>query len=718
MARLGSNSMCRAVVACIVGLSCTIGRAQTEATQLAPVLVTGRAPVTVGAAGWGETPLSRLPLQASVFSAEQIKDSGAQRLSDLIGFDPALSDAYNAEGYWDFLTVRGFVLDNRYNYRRDGLPINAETSIPLDNKARIEVLKGLSGMQAGTSTPGGLVNFVVKRPVDASLNSAALEWRERGTVTGAIDLSRRFGDADAFGVRLNVGAAKLDPPQRSAQGERHVVALATEWRLDAATRVELEGETSRRSQPSVPGFSMLGNTVPDARSVDPRINLNNQAWTKPVVLEGDTASLRVTHRFDADWTFAIHGITQRLRSDDRIAFPFGVFDPVAFTCNPCDRFAADGTFTLWEFASDNERRRTDALDASISGRFATGPVRHQAQAGVLRSLYRARFGKQLFDIAGTGNITGTAQTAPSAGFLDDNTNRDEQSSELHLRDALSLDDAATLWLALRRTELHRSSARTDGSRAIDYAQALTAPFVATSWQLTADHMLYASWGQGVESEVVSNLPLYTNRGEVLSALKSRQFEAGVKGASERFEWGVAGFDIVRPAFSDIGSCDVNDTCTRTLDGNVRHRGIELTATGRLNAWTLRGGTQWLHARREGSQQPALNGLAPTNVPALTVKAQLGYAVAAWPGLSLMTSAVRESSRKVSPDNSAATPGYTRIDAALRYETRVESSVLTWRAGVDNLTDARAWKESPYQFSHAYLFPLATRTWRLSVQVDL
>ena len=34
-------------------------------------------------------------------------------------------------------------------FTRDGLPINAETSVPLDNKQRIEVLKGVTGMQAG-----------------------------------------------------------------------------------------------------------------------------------------------------------------------------------------------------------------------------------------------------------------------------------------------------------------------------------------------------------------------------------------------------------------------------------------------------------------------------------------------------------------------------------------------------------------------------------------
>ncbi|MFZ2649456.1 MAG: TonB-dependent siderophore receptor [Burkholderiaceae bacterium] len=688
--------------------------------MLAPVSVTGRAPVAADVAGWGETPLSRMPLQAAVISAGQMKDAGAQRLADLIGFDAALADAYNAEGYWDFLTVRGFVLDNRFNFRRDGLPINAETAIALDNKARVEVLKGSSGMQAGTSAPGGMVNYIVKRPTDAPLSSAALEWRERDSVTGTVDLSRRFGDVDSFGLRLNAAAATLAPRVRSAHGERQLLALAGDWRLNAATRIELEGETSRRSQPSVPGFSMQGNSVPDARGIDPRINLNNQAWTRPVVLEGNTASLRITHRLDPDWSVAAHAATQRLRSDDRVAFPFGCFDPNPLpdgTYYP-DRYCPNGDFDLYEFHSDNERRRTDALDVSVAGKFLTGGLRHRVQAGWLRSIYRARFGQQIFDIAGTGNISGTLQTPPSAGLSDENTNRDERSSELHLRDALSIDDKATVWLGLRRTNLQRSSVRTDASRPTEYAQTLTTPFVAASTQLTPDHMLYLSWGRGVESEVTPNLPLYSNRGEALPALKSRQIEAGVKRSSEHFDWNLAGFDILRPTFSDVGSCGLDATCTRIVDGNVRHRGVELTGAAHLGEWTLRGGLQGLRARREGSQQAGLNGLEPTNVAALTAKGQAAYDVAALPGLNVQLSAMRESRRQVLPDNSASIPGYTRLDAAMRYDTRVGAAAWTWRAGVDNLTDARAWKESPYQFTHVYLFPLAPRTWRLSVQAEL
>ena len=98
-----------------------------SAETLAPVRITGRAPADASVAGWGDVPLSQAPLQATTIDAAQIRESGARRLSDLSRFDASVSDAYDTEGYIDYFTVRGFVIDNRFNYRRDGLPINAET---------------------------------------------------------------------------------------------------------------------------------------------------------------------------------------------------------------------------------------------------------------------------------------------------------------------------------------------------------------------------------------------------------------------------------------------------------------------------------------------------------------------------------------------------------------------------------------------------------------
>ena len=272
-----------------------------------------------GVTGFGNLPLASVPMQVGVTTAEQMKDLGIRRLSDIATIDAAVGDGYNADGYYDFLSVRGFVLDNRFNYRRDGLPISAETSIPLDNKSRIEVLKGTSGMLAGIGSPGGMVNLVVKRPTDAPIREGFVGWQQDGSVLGATDLGDRFGEQRQFGLRLNAAYEHIDPQTYVAEGNRYLLALAGDWRVSADTLLEAEIENSRRSQPSVPGFSVLGSVVPEPGN--PRINLNNQPWSRPSVFNATTGSLRWRQRLDAQWSLVAQAATQQLKTDDNTRLP-------------------------------------------------------------------------------------------------------------------------------------------------------------------------------------------------------------------------------------------------------------------------------------------------------------------------------------------------------------------------------------------------------------
>ena len=65
-----------------------------------------------------------------------------------------------------------------------------------------------------------------------------------------------------------------------------------------------------------------------------------------------------------------------------------------------------------------------------------------------------------------------------------------------------------------------------------------------------------------------------------------------------------------------------------------------------------------------------------------------------------------------------TPGWTRIDVDARYTQRLGTNTIVWRAGIDNLANARAWKEAPFQYGHTYLYPLAPRGAHLSAQLSL
>ena len=708
--------------------SLAVPTAVLSQTTLAPVTITGKSPVPANVAGWGDVTLDKAPVAATSVDAAQIRDSGARRLSDLTRFDPSVTTAYDTEGYVDYFTIRGFVVDNRFNYRRDGLPINAETSIPLENKARVDILKGTSGIQAGTSAPGGLVDLVVKRPLDAPLRSAFIDWRQRGSVAGSVDISQRFGAGDAFGVRLDAGAERIDPIVRNARGDRNVLALAGDWRVSTHTLVEAELETSHRSQPSVPGFSLLGDSVPTVP--DPKLNLNNQPWSLPVVFDATTASLRVTQRLGESWRVVVHGLVQRLRTDDRIAFPFGCTDP-----NPppdgtyyADRYCPNGTFDLYDFRSENERRHSSTLDVSLHGSATTGSLTHALGLGVQRTVVRNTFQDQIFNFAGTGNVEGTLVTPPATTPLAPQTNRGERSSELSLHDAIAFGHGTTAWLGARHTQLARSTSPTSGTDLpTSFSQSFTTPFAALSHASAPGQVVYASWGKGVESDVASNKPLdsnapgvprYTNAGQALPSAQSRQIEVGIKGGAGRAEWTAAAFDIRHPLYGDIGACGPAQ-CTRGLVGNERHKGVEGSLAWRDGAWGMRAGAQWLRARVETPDDTTTDGKRPANVPALTARVQADYQLPAINGLRLLAAGTYESAREVLPDNSAQIPSVTKFDLGARYEVKSNTGT-TWtlRAGIDNVFDRRAWRESPYQFSHAYLFPLEPRTLRVSLKVDL
>jgi iron complex outermembrane receptor protein len=204
----------------------------------------------------------------------------------------------------------------------------------------------------------------------------------------------------------------------------------------------------------------------------------------------------------------------------------------------------------------------------------------------------------------------------------------------------------------------------------------------------------------------------------LPALKSEQTEVGFKQSGARVDWRAAAFDMRRPRWSDFGACNVSSSCTRREDGADRHRGVELEAEWRGAVWSVRGSAMALQARREGSEDVSLNGLRPVNVPATSLKLQGVYNVRAVPGLALLGFVIHEGERMVLPSNQLATPGWTRLDLGARWTQKTQGRTLVWRASLDNVTDARAWKEAPLQFDHLYLYPLAPRTARLSVTATL
>lgn len=660
-------------------------------------------------AGLGDLPAWQTPVQALSLKSETLANAQVQRLADVIKLDASTSDAYNTAGYWDSFTLRGFVLDNASNFRREGLPINAETRIALDNKASVELLKGTSGLQAGISAPGGLVHLLVKRP-EGRIRQAELAYTGGNSVKAAVDLSDRFGASQSLGLRINAASERLDPGTQATDGQRHLLALATDWRIAPGSTLEAEFEHSRHRQPSMPGFSATGNSLPSAHAIDPDTNLNQQPWSQPVDMRGNTGTLRWRQTWSPAWASTVTYGEQHLRTDDRAAFPFGCS---AETDYLADRFCSDGSFDVYDFRSDGEKRITRALNAQLTGQVTLGRTRHDLTVGVLRAIHHTDLSTQAFNPVGAGNIaTPTLEVGPNADLTYPVADRHERSTEWLLQDAITLDEQWRMWAGVRHTTLARRSLPTDGSPSTKRRESITTPWVSVGYTVEPRTQMYISWGEGAEVKTAPQFNL-DNPLEIMPAAKSRQLEIGVKGQSEGQQWGFNWFRIQHPDFEIVDAI-------YQRDGGSVHRGLEGYWQAQYGQLGVNASAMILDAEREGSAVVA-DGRTPVNVPNLSLKLSTSYKVSqevtGTLPFVLQADLVHEGRRWVDKNNTLRLPAWTRVDVGVRAMQQLQGVALTWRLGVSNLFDKRAWREAPNNFGHIWLFPMEARKLTASAQID-
>ena len=678
------------------------------------ITITDKLPARVS--GFGDVPANELPFSTTTINRATLEDIGAKRVSDALQLDASVSDSYNSPAYWDILSVRGFILDNRYNYRREGLPISAETMIPMDNKERIELLKGTSGIQAGTSSPGGLVNYVVKRaPTNAEqkIRNVSFSYGQGKNSLAAVDLGGRFGDAAEFGYRFNVAHEELNSYIRETKGQRDLVALAMDWRLKPGTVIDFEFEQSRREQIGVNGYSLLGGVLP--APVDPRVNLTRQPWSLPGVFNATTGSVRLRQELDAGWRWTTQYGAQRLKTDDRLVFGFG-----CGASNNFSRFCADGSFDLYDFRSNNERRLSDALESEIAGQFHIGGMKHNLTASILRQrqLDRLPPNQSYAGMANPGSVFTPFNSPPNPDFSTVNSNRSEYATELSVKDQIEISSKTSVWLGLRHVMFNRSSERNDvaNPNMMRFVGHMNVPWVGVSTKLS-NAMMYASHGHGVENFVVPNntAVYWGNAGQQLGVGRSRQSEVGLRNLTNQtpVQWQASLFQIQRPlAYDDLNG-------NRLLDGNQTHQGIELRANPTPQQWKFGANTQWLQASiSDVMRNPALVGTTPLNVPKFILRGMTEYRYSSVPGLRTGLRVSHEGQRHVTEDGAVQLPAWTTLAAAAHYDTKVNNVASTWTLGIDNLADKRYWRESPKQFGHYYLYPGAPRTFRAAVQFRL
>ncbi len=689
--------------------------AVTVTGKAAPVLDVDRA--DVGGLG---LPLAKTPQSVTVLGADLLAATASSSLSQAIKLDASLADSYNTTGFIEGLSVRGFLLDQGNNFMRNGLPVSNYAPIAMENKERIEVLKGVAGLQSGVSAPGGLVNFVTKTPQRDAFTTASIAADGNGGSKVHLDSNTAWG---AVGVRVNLAAEDLRTQFDRADGKREFTSVALSTLAAPGTKISADLEYHHKRQPSVPGLGLLdanGDGVGDTLPVSQysRLNLNNQSWSLPFESTSTNAQLAVDHLINADWQAHLGLGTQRTVLHDRLAFPDGCSNATNYVY---PGLCANGDVDIYDYRSENEERSTWAWEARLQGKLAALGVQHRARLSLSgRNAKTALNPTQAYNYVGSTNID-RPMTLPGDGTaLDLNTNSRERAVDASASVVSDLSSSVQSFVGFRTSQLNRSSERSDGSRAIAIDQTVTTPWAGLSWSPTASTMLYASWGQGAELEAVPNRPTrFVNAGQVLPALKSEQTELGLKWQpNARVLVSAAVFNIDKPYADDQATA--SGVPLRVAGGKTaRHRGLELAAVGQMDTQlSLQASLTVIDARYTAAVNPALVGQWVTNVPKTKASLFAGYKITALPGLSVNGLLTADSGKTVTADGAVALPSAWQLDAGLRYQNRLVGKITQWNLHVENLTDRSYWREAPTQYwGGTYLFPSTPRTVRARVTIE-
>jgi iron complex outermembrane receptor protein len=705
-------------------------RAQTQEQSgqpIAEVVVTGaRAPGLERAAvgGFADTAIVDTPASITAIGRTQMQDLSIRSTTEAVRYDASVSDAYNAVGYAEQFAIRGFALDNNYSYRKDGFAIPGDTQIPLENKERIEILKGLAGLTAGVATPGGIVNYVTKRPTNTPLRSATVEVSERGTLYGTVDLGGRFEDR-RFGYRINAAAADLHSYVRGANGERQFVSGAFDWQISPDARLELDLDWQHKAQLTAPGYQMIRNEVLPS-GVSAKLLMNDQPWARPVDTRDTNLGLRFEYRLPEGWNATVAANKHWFKRDDYTAFPYGC-------SNEGDGYypgyCSNGDYDVYDYQSVGERKAPWGVQAMLQGRFATGALRHQLTVGASYSERHDSFGDYVYDYVGYSNIwhpLDTPHVGPDRVTGPVFERRSDQESALFAQDIVTLTPQLTLHGGLRYVQTRRRDWEADlpVPAYVASKDSFLLPSAALVYALNRDWNVYGSVSHGLQHGGIA--PMETaNENQVMEPGRSKQFEIGAKGS-------VAGLNLSAALFQirqGLEYTDPNRTVAVLVDGETlqrhpyvrggreTHRGLELAADGKLAAGLQAGiSLMALNTRQDGTGDASIDGKRVTDVPNFKSTTWIEYAVPQLPGLKLDANWQYSGRKAFDVENRVLVPDYHVFGLGAAYGLKLGATKVTLRARVDNLFDKFYWRDVTPALG-GYLLPGAPRTFRLSGQFD-
>ncbi len=689
------------------------------------------------------SPLLTTPVSATVVTRELMKDQFNRVLSDVVKNDASIGEDYAPVGYYGDFEIRGFTIDLATGLEINGLTIAGEQDVPLQNKQRVEFLKGIAGVESGVTTAGGLINYVTQTP--HSTQSLDLGTDQRGSEYGDLELGWLLGRRKQFGTLFHFIGEGIHTYVNDANGVLGGTTFDGDWKLTDLTTLSGDFEYQHLVQHSVAGYQLLGGAVVPYQ-VYPSTMLGQQPWSKPNTFDTFNTSVRLETQnsqqgWRRDWRgFATISFSQSL-IDDNVIYPYGCYYEAV--CNqgpngpPPYFFAPDGTYDIYDYRDPGELRRDGVAEAVALGVVKTDKVTHHLAVGgemFVRSVNlpgppppgapSTVQNGAVYAYIGSENIfqnnivypdsTANLSAGPVVLWEDDH------QSSLLLEDRMELPEhiqviAGGRYTSLRDHNYGQPTATGTGEFVTD--KLLWLPQYALTWNPKPDLTLYGNYS--VMLSLGPQGPFWAG-GFYLPPFFTRQAEGGVK-----YQWNgrllmTADLFHMRAPFFYPQVIDAAGDLSFISAGHETHNGVEAGAQGVVNNWMRLSATAaWISAISNGSETPSFNGKQVINQPHLRTDFFADIVVPEkWAmhlqGLHLMPGWSLTTRKFATRDDRVSVGGYNIFNLGARYTPGGDNGRVTIRMYADNVLDKRYWKDTGASYGDTFVHLGAPTTVRLDV----
>ncbi|WP_233213836.1 TonB-dependent receptor [Achromobacter sp. MYb9] len=670
--------------------------------ELAPPYAGGQL-ATGGSLGLlGSEDVMDSPFSTVNYTSELLYDQQARTLADVVVNDASVRTLTSAGGFGEDFQIRGFAVGSG-DVSVNGLyGLVSSSRVPVQILERVEVLKGPGAFMRGippNGSIGGAINVVTKRADDEPLARATLGYASKANFTGQLDLGRRFGEDNAWGLRFNGVKRGGEATLKDGKQGLDMGALGIDYR---GARLRWSADAIHQEDVIENFRSQIGwqANVTELPS-PPDGDINFYPGTR--LSQRDST---IMSRLEYDFTDNLTGHIAAGYRDGKVRQIFPVTVSPSGVRQSVDQ---DGNFNVMTTYYDSYSK-TSSGDAGLTARFSTGGIKHRLALG-------ATYLKQE---AGNAYSTGSAIVASNiydpvdipdgpAVRLTPQKASDTTLTSFAIVDTLSfIDDRILLTAGVRHQRVEVDSFNTTtGARTSGYRSSANSPVGGIVVKPLQNVSVYANLAQGLTRGTIVG-DTYENRGAVLAPYKSKQYEAGVK-----VDWDgnitttLALFQIARPA----GQADDNNVYG--YFGEQRNRGLELTGYGELvPGLRLMASAAFINSELTKTPGGVSQGNRPAGVPASTYNLGLDWDTPWVQGLSLNGRAIRTSSVYLNNTNTLRLPGYTRFDLGARYVTTIAGKEVVFRANVENVADKKYWLASGSFVTNA-----AGRTYMLSASIN-